>query len=1042
MNDRYASYRLPVGRQSDRVTDERLDVLYVDSDASVREATRRAIGDYRDSIAIASVAGVDSALELSTEQIDCLVVDPTGLEDAIDQLFAALDCPVVYYTAQDPSELDDALLAAGETVVEKDAESIRGTFLAEKIVSVSSQQVDKRAYALTEALGDIERRATHDETAVLADEGGELVWTSAPLDEQIRGVPSDTETVTGLIEALVPDTPTGRKTRERLEASPAEPVTLRGAKGAQYVLWTESRLPEAAGSLRLIRLRDVTDTARHQARERLLDLLVEFAQDGLYTLDADGTVDFCNEAFAAMLGYEPTELLGRHASTLLAPDELSKGQGTIQQLIEDPEQEETTIELTFIHRNGTERELSIHYSLLEGHEGRYRGLIGVARDVTDQLARRRELTRYKNLFESLVAHFPNGGVSLFDEDLRYIEAGGQDLEDLGLSREDFVGKTPSDVFPPESAAVTEDAYRAALDGEHRSFEDRFGGSVYAVQALPIHSESGEISAGLAVAQNVTDRVERERELEQTTERLELALEGADLGVWDWNVETGDVTFDERWASMLGFDLAEIDQRLETWEELVHPDDLEETWDAIQRHFEGETELYQCDHRLATKSGEYRWIRDLGRVFERDEDGNPQRMVGIHQDITDRKERQQEIETQRDELETLTQIHVLIQDVIRALGSAVTSAEIEEMVCQRLVESEFYELAWIGERSIGKSHLTWKTGAGDDGHYDVVAERAKEIDREDDPGVTALETGEIQVIHDVADDERMAHWREAALDHDLRSAAVVPLVHEDVVHSALLVYANQPEAFSDRAIEAFTVLGEMVGFAFTSVQNRHLLLRDRMVELEFQSNDDRVWPVAVATRHDCRLEFAGCVSAGERYLDYVGVSGAAPDDVLESCLELGPVTDGRVVSRTDDETGGRLELTVTEAYQPTMLDVGAQPTEIVADPEGITIRAETPLDADPRTVHQTLSASIDGIRLTSKRQWTRDDKATPSREQLLDQLTTRQVEVLEAAYLAGYFAWPRDTTAEELADSLDISSPTLHQHLRRASLNLLEAILDS
>ncbi|MFC7249884.1 PAS domain S-box protein [Halomicroarcula sp. GCM10025324] len=1016
-----------------------LDVLYLDADADIREATRRAVEARRDVIAVASVASVEAALEVATDETDCLVIDPVGLEGSADRLLDRFDCPVIYYTTLDAAAFDDDLLAGTSTIVEKTPETIRGEFLAEKIVGITSANSDREEQALTVALADVERRAREDERTLLAEDDGTVVWSSAPLADCLPGDPPDEANIDEWVETSLSETAPGRAALERIRDNSEEPVTVRVDGHSRYCLWTEERLPPAAGSLRLIQIRDVTDQVRREARERLLDLLVEFAEDGLYTLDAKGYVDFCNEAFASMLGYEQSELLGTHVSELLAEDQLASGQASIQQLIAESDRQETTVDMAVVRSDGTERELSVHYSLLEGPDGGYLGLLGVTRDVTERNERKRELERYKQLFDNLVGSFPGGGVFLFDEDMQFVEAGGQDLARVGLEAADVVGNSPSEVFPPENAERLEDAYSDALEGRQRTFEDSFGGYDYVVQVLPIENVEGDAVAGMAVAQNVTERRDRERELEETTERLKLALEGANLGVWDWNIETGDVRFDERWTGMLGYDHGELEHRLETWEDLVHPDDIDEAWETIQRHFDGETDMYECDHRLRTKSGDYRWIRDLGRVFERDEDGEALRMVGIHQDITERKERQQELEAQHEELETLTQIHVLIQEVIRALGSAVTREEIEELVCRRLVESEYYELAWIGERAVGKHHLDWKAGAGDGGYHVVVSERSEEVEREDDPGMTAVETGDVQVIHDIRNDDRMIHWREEALSRGFRSAAVVPLVHEGVVHSALLVYANRAEAFSERAIESFRVLGEMVGFAFTAVQNRHLLLEDRVVELEFKSTDKDNWLVAVALGHDCRLSATGCIDIGERFLQYVTVDGGDPEAVLETFLSVDPVTGGRVV-RTDGDHG-RLELTVTQAYEPALLDAGARLTEIVAEGDELTITAEAPLDADPRTVHRTLSADIDGLQLTSKRERTHVDDGGGDSRDALEQLTDRQAEILRAAYLAGYYAWPRDTTAEELAESLDISSPTLHQHLRRAKLNLLESLLD-
>ncbi|WP_336357669.1 PAS domain S-box protein [Haloarcula sp. CGMCC 1.6347] len=159
-------------------------------------------------------------------------------------------------------------------------------------------------------------------------------------------------------------------------------------------------------------------------------------------------------------------------------------------------------------------------------------------------------------------------------------------------------------------------------------------------------EDASISLMRTLAANTEEalsRLDRQQELRTLTERHELALEGAELGVWDWNVKTDEVTFDERWADMLGYSLDELEPSADTWDELIHPEDRERTYEALNAHFDGETEIYECDHRLKTDTGDYRWIRDIGKVFERDENGDPVRAVGIHQDVTDHKERKQALE---------------------------------------------------------------------------------------------------------------------------------------------------------------------------------------------------------------------------------------------------------------------------------------------------------------------------------------------------------------------------------------------------------------
>lgn len=138
----------------------------------------------------------------------------------------------------------------------------------------------------------------------------------------------------------------------------------------------------------------------------------------------------------------------------------------------------------------------------------------------------------------------------------------------------------------------------------------------------------------------------EEALEALTEkqsRLEMALTGGDLGLWDWNVQTGEVRFDDRWAGMLGERSADLAASVKTWEDRVHPDDFDRAKRELERHFVGETPLYELTHRIRHRDGTYRWILARGKVLERDELWQPVRMVGTHIDVTEKFEAQQALE---------------------------------------------------------------------------------------------------------------------------------------------------------------------------------------------------------------------------------------------------------------------------------------------------------------------------------------------------------------------------------------------------------------
>jgi len=142
--------------------------------------------------------------------------------------------------------------------------------------------------------------------------------------------------------------------------------------------------------------------------------------------------------------------------------------------------------------------------------------------------------------------------------------------------------------------------------------------------------------------DISDRRKSEEALKESKLQLELALKGADLGLWDWNVITGYNSFNKRWADMLGYSISEIEHDEETWEKMVHPDDLSRVLKIRERHMRGEIDLYETEYRMKHKHGEWVWIMNRGKVVEWDKRGNPIRLTGTHLDITARKNAEEEL----------------------------------------------------------------------------------------------------------------------------------------------------------------------------------------------------------------------------------------------------------------------------------------------------------------------------------------------------------------------------------------------------------------
>jgi PAS domain S-box-containing protein len=126
-------------------------------------------------------------------------------------------------------------------------------------------------------------------------------------------------------------------------------------------------------------------------------------------------------------------------------------------------------------------------------------------------------------------------------------------------------------------------------------------------------------------------------LRKSDERWQFALEGAGAGVWDWNVQTGSVFFTERWKGMLGYEPDELGDTFDQWKALLHPGDLDRAMRTIDNYFTGKTQEYVLEHRLLCKDGRYKWILAMGKVVAWGASGEPLRMIGTHNDISDRKD---------------------------------------------------------------------------------------------------------------------------------------------------------------------------------------------------------------------------------------------------------------------------------------------------------------------------------------------------------------------------------------------------------------------
>lgn len=404
---------------------------------------------------------------------------------------------------------------------------------------------------------------------------------------------------------------------------------------------------------------------KNQVQQAQLATIVENSADAIVGEANDGQVLIWNRAAEKLLGYQRSEALGQPLMERMTPaDERSAAAQMVHKVHANADS--APIDTSLLNKSGALVPVSITAGAIRGAHGEIIGIARLVRDISERLHaeqrmrdlaeslelqvrdRTAELETARHDLQTLLDSVPSM-IGYWDKNLSNRVANRAYSEWFGIDPSTLRGKHMSALLGSDLFERNRPYIEGALRGEAQKFEraiPRVGGEGVRhslANYLP-DVVNGEVRGFYVIVHDITEVVESRLAVARERERLEHIIEGTYVGTWEWNVQTGAIIINERWAEIIGYTVAELQPTsIETWKERSHPDDLLSAQEMLERHFRGEDDQYQSVVRMRHKDGHWVWVQSRGRVSTRTPEGAPQWMYGTHQDVTPVKEAEEKLQ---------------------------------------------------------------------------------------------------------------------------------------------------------------------------------------------------------------------------------------------------------------------------------------------------------------------------------------------------------------------------------------------------------------
>ncbi len=376
--------------------------------------------------------------------------------------------------------------------------------------------------------------------------------------------------------------------------------------------------------------------------------LIDEFMDIILIVDKNGHILYGNKMAVATYGYSYDELCSIDVFQLRRDDRKDAVLAQINSAMT------SGIKFYANHYKKDGTEFPVEVKSIQINDGHTDRVISIIRDVTHMV----KMTRNATMFSASLDIFDESIVGITTDNNIFLWSKGAEQR-LGYTDEEMNGRSIKEIIPDRylpgfELNLTKVMKGSIVEGYETVRRHKNGSEIdISLSLAPLYDYKGVYIGSIGIYKDISEKKKLAQKMAESEERWRLALQGGQFGVWEVDLRNQTIHHFNKWVETLGYGPDEIGVTLNAWNQLIHPEDLPVIRSVYQNEITHK-QYYAFEYRIRCRNNDYKWLRTKGTIYQRDENGNPIRIIGTNEDITDRKLIEEELKLKCSQLEQLKQ----------------------------------------------------------------------------------------------------------------------------------------------------------------------------------------------------------------------------------------------------------------------------------------------------------------------------------------------------------------------------------------------------